>query len=606
MQKIELLSPAKDLECGITAINCGADAVYIGAPQFGAREAAGNSLEDISELIKYAHKYWAKIYVTVNTLLHDEEIPSALHMISQLYDAGVDGIVIQDVGLLECDLPPVPLIASTQMHNDTPEKVAFLEQLGISRVILPRELDLDQIKKIRASSNVELEFFVHGALCVCYSGQCYLSYALGGRSGNRGQCAQPCRKLYSLTDDDGHVLAENKHLLSLKDLNLSDYLRDLVEAGICSFKIEGRLKDKAYVSNVVSFYRQKLDEVLADLGMEKNSSGSSKIDFEPNVNKTFNRGYTTHFLNGRNKLMGAVDTPKMMGELVGKVISVSNRHVLLDSKIELHNGDGVCYFDQRGELQGTVVNNVNEMAVILDKPAGLVKGAMVYRNSDHEFLTRLAKAKIERMIDVKLTLSETPEGFKATALDEDEVTADYLLVCDKIPAEKPEVALENIKKQLSKSGGTDFLCSEVSIETSKAYFLPISVLNEMRRGVLEKLAEARIENRPVQKSNPINNDVPYPENELMFTGNVINFKADEFYRRHGVTSIEPGAETGLTLYGRRVMATRYCLKHQLGICPKLSGDAQLSEPLCLTDAEGHKLQLLFDCDECRMEIKLIG
>jgi collagenase-like PrtC family protease len=316
MEPIELLAPAKDLDTGLAAINCGADAVYIGAAQFGAREAAANSLEDLEALVAHAHKYWARVYVTVNTLLRNDELPEAVRLIHRLHAAGVDALIIQDAGLLECDLPPLPLIASTQMHNHTPERVAFLEKVGFQRVILARELSLEQIRAIRAQTTLELECFVHGALCVSYSGQCYLSYAIGGRSGNRGQCAQPCRRRYSLVDSRGQTLASDRYLLSLRDLNLSADLKDLLEAGVSSFKIEGRLKDIHYVMNVVSYYRQQLDAILAGKGLQKSSSGRSQVGFTPDLAKTFNRGFTTYFLKGRDAAMHDHAAPKFTGAAV--------------------------------------------------------------------------------------------------------------------------------------------------------------------------------------------------------------------------------------------------------------------------------------------------
>lgn len=604
MKNIELLAPAKDFTCGAAAIDCGADAVYIGAPRFGAREAAGNSLHDIAELVKHAHKYWARVYVTLNTLLRDEELPQALELVSQLYDAGIDGLIIQDTALLECDLPPVPLIASTQMHNDSPEKVAFLESVGISRVILARELDLEQIREIRERSSVELEFFVHGALCVSYSGQCYLSCALGGRSGNRGQCAQPCRKPYSLVDADGKVLVKDKHLLSLHDLNLSDYLRDLIEVGICSFKIEGRLKDRAYVTNVVSYYRQKLDEVLSEFGLDKSSSGHSRVDFTPDPAKTFNRGYTAYFLDGVNGKVGAIDTPKMVGERVGKVAMVDRRGVTIDTSLALHPGDGICFFDRRGELRGTVINSAQGCMIKPDKPEGIEKGTVIYRNHDHEFLSRLEKAGIERRIEVTLALTETCDGLLLTARDEDSNQAEYNMHCEKVAAEKPEAALANIRKQLARCGGTEFTCAGVEIDLPTPYFLPISVLNDMRRGVLERLTRVRVENRPVARGGAVRNDIPYPQAELTYEGNVLNSHAEDFYRRHGVKSIEPAAEWGMDMRGRRVMTTRYCVKNQLDMCPSNGKTQRLREPLYLVDAEGNRLELRFDCARCRMEIFL--
>jgi putative protease len=330
MKKLELLAPAKDMECGIAAITCGADAVYIGAERFSARDKAYNSLGDIETLVKYAHKYWARIYVALNTLLKDEELPEAVELIERLYAIGVDALIIQDYGLLEEKLPPIPLFASTQLNNRTPEKIMFLEKAGFQRVILARELDLEQIRNIRAKTTVDLECFVHGALCVAYSGQCYLSYALGGRSGNRGNCAQPCRKKYSLYDEAGNLLAKDQYLLSLKDLNLSAHLKELAEAGITSFKIEGRLKDVSYIKNIVSFYRQELDKIIDNKKYSTAASGSSKVTFIPDPAKTFNRGFTEYFLQGRNKDLKSLNTPKSIGEYLGKVAAVEGRRFKLD------------------------------------------------------------------------------------------------------------------------------------------------------------------------------------------------------------------------------------------------------------------------------------
>ena len=604
MNKIELLAPAKNLECGIAAINCGADAVYIGAPQFGAREAAGNSLKDIIELSNYAHKYWARVYATVNTLLYDSEIPQVLAMISELYQAGVDGLIIQDTALLECDLPPIPLIASTQMHNNTPEKVAFMGKVGIKRAILARELDLDQIRAIRKATDIELEFFVHGALCVCYSGQCYLSYALGGRSGNRGQCAQPCRKAYSLRNSTGRVLVRNKHLLSLRDLNLSEYLRDLIKAGICSFKIEGRLKDKAYVSNVVSYYRQKLDSILCEVGMRKSSSGISTIDFQPDVNKTFNRGYTSYFINGRKEKIGSIDTPKMVGERIGSIISAGKLGLKIDCTADLRAGDGICFFGKSGELCGTLVNGVKGGLVLADRVGGIPQGTVVYRNSDSEFLSRLNRARAERSIAIEMTLQNTADGLSLSIVDEDGNCASVSMCCDKIPAQKPEQALTNIEKQLLKVGGTEFVCSRISLKLMQTYFLPISALNSLRRSALDELRVVRNTNRPVEKAEVVNNNVLYPQSELTFEGNVLNRYAQRFYVRHGVKSIEPAAESGLDMHGRKVMTTRYCIRHQLGICPKFGKDPRAQEKLYLVDMEGNELELRFDCARCEMQVFL--
>ena len=604
MKRIELLAPAKDGACGRAAMTCGADAVYIGAARFGAREAAGNQIEEIAGLVEYAHKYWASVYVTLNTVLRDEEFPEALRLIRQLYEIGVDGLIIQDVGLLECDLPPLPLIASTQMHNVTPAKVAFLEHAGFQRVILARELSLEQIRAIRAETTIELECFVHGALCVGYSGQCYLSYALGGRSGNRGQCAQPCRRRYALKDRDGNVISDRRYLLSLKDLDRSDYLRELLEAGITAFKIEGRLKDQAYVMNVVSYYRRKLDAVLPAMGLSKSSSGDSSLDFTPNPLKTFNRGYTAYFLTGRGRDLAALDTPKSVGEPLGAIRSVSQNAFTLAAPCQLHSGDGVCFFDRDQVLQGTVVNQVDGQTVSPNDMAALEPGTRIYRNYDHAFQAQLHKSRAKRTIAVTFALKETPDGFMLSVSDEDGNAAAQTLNCEKILARNPDTVLASVHKQLAKCGETEFTCKAVQVDWAAPYFLPVAVLNELRRNVLDTLAAARLRQRPVFTEMLRKNAAPYPEQRLSYRGNVLNAYAAAFYRRHGITEIQPAAESGLDLRGQNVMTTKYCLKYQLGFCHKEDGAKTLREPLALVDEDGRSYPLRFDCAACEMEVFL--
>ncbi len=594
---IELLAPAKDAACGIAAIDAGADAVYIGAAHFGAREAAGNTLDDIAALVAHAHRYWARVYVTLNTLLTDDELPLAVQMAHQVYDLGVDGLIIQDVGLLECDLPPLPLIASTQMHNHTPERVAFLEAVGFQRAILARELSLTEIQAIRADTTLELECFVHGALCVGYSGQCYLSYAQGGRSGNRGQCAQPCRKAYRLYDASGQQLSPEKHLLSLRDLNLSHDLGALLDAGVTSFKIEGRLKDQAYVTNVVRHYRTALDTELAARGLRRSASGTSRADFTPDVGKTFNRGYTSYFLHGRDAAVGAPDTPKMVGEPVGTVATVGRYRVSVDGGVPLHNGDGLCFFTPACTLAGTVVNGVNGNIVTVSSTEGLAAGTALFRNHDHAFLTALAKAEITRAIAVDFTLRPTPDGVALHVRDADGVDAVATTACDDTPAQKPEAALATIHAQLGKCGGTEFACASVTVETG-ARFFPVAILNALRRDALVALRAARTVARPVAVGGVKRNDAPFPATKLAFTGNVLNRQAAAFYQRHGVTTIEPAAESGLDMHGRTVMTTRHCIRRALGLCHRPA------EPLLLVDEEGRRLGLRFACMRCEMEVVL--
>jgi putative protease len=602
---IELLAPAGDRERGRAAILCGADAVYIGAERFGAREAAGNSLEDIAWLTAEAHQYWARVYVTLNTLLFDHELAAAERLAWQLHEIGVDGLIIQDAGLLECDLPPLPLIASTQMHNSTPGKVAFLEQVGFQRAILARELTLDEIRAIRhAVSRIELECFIHGALCVSYSGQCALSYATGGRSGNRGQCAQPCRKRYTLEDAGGRPLAERSHLLSLRDLNLSEHLPELLDAGVTSFKIEGRLKDLAYVANTVAHCRARLDAVLARKGLRRSSSGTSCPGFTPDPDKTFNRGYTTYFLHGRSDGLAFPPTPKMVGEEVGRVTQADARGITLATRLALHRGDGVCFFDARGELRGTLVNAVRGVTIAVQKPQGIRPGMTLYRNHDHVFLSQIAQARTERRIPVAFTLRSAPGGISLVARDADGVTAEFRLARRLEPAKNFAQALDTIRRQLGKTGNSIYACTEVGVEVSPTPFLAVSALNALRREALDALTAARAERRPRATGGAIRSATPYPEHELTSRENVLNKKAEAFYRRHGVTRIEPAAESGLDMHGRTVMITRYCLKHQLGLCPACGSREAPEEPLFLTDDEGNRLRLHFDCARCEMDLIL--
>jgi 23S rRNA 5-hydroxycytidine C2501 synthase len=598
---LELLSPAKDLETGLAAINCGADAVYIGASRFGAREAAGNSLADVESLIRYAHKYWARVYVVVNTLLYDSEIPEALKLIRQIYQSGADALIIQDVGLLECELPPLPLFASTQMHNNTPARVAFLEKVGFQRVILARELSLPQIRAIRQKTSIALEAFIHGALCVSYSGQCNLSYAMGGRSGNRGQCAQPCRQAYSLVDGNNRALVQNRHLLSIRDLNLTGHLRELVEAGVTSFKIEGRLKDKNYVMNVVSHYRRTLD-ALGEPTRSSSSSGQVKLDFEPNPAKTFNRGYSDYFITGQRVKIGTPESPKMVGEPIGQVQAVTRTTFRLDHAADLHNGDGLSFFNPKKELTGTLVNGMAGEWITPAAMEGIRPGLALYRNHDKAFMDRLDKSKTIRKIGVEMKLSGTPTGYRLEIRDEDGVKGFFEQDCTPQAAEKPEMALETIKKQLGKLGETEFACGKIQVMLQPIPFLPASEWNELRREAVENLQAARALQRPKAEGGILPNATPYPETELSYLGNVLNEKAMIFYRRHGVMKIEPAAESGLDMHGRKVMTTKYCLKYQLEACPCEGKKGTLQEPLTLVDEEGHRLRLKFDCKECVMEV----
>ncbi len=600
-ERIELLAPAKDGPTARAAILCGADAVYIGAERFSAREAAGNTLSTIQQVTDFAHQYYARVYVALNTLLRDDELSPAERMIHQLYDAGVDGLIIQDVGLLELDLPPLPLIASTQMHNATAERVKFWEEAGFSRVILARELTLEQIRHIRRQTHIELECFIHGALCVGASGQCYMSYALGGRSGNRGQCAQPCRRRYSLRDHHGRTIVRDRHLLSLKDLNLSEHLEELIDAGITSFKIEGRLKDLPYVANTVGFYRQKLDSVLSKKDLRRASSGSVRLNFQPNLEKTFNRGFTEYGLTGPAASIASMDTPKSIGEYVGTVTHVGADCFSLDKAHDVHNADGICFFDRQQNLDGTVVNRVDGQEVYPQKLHGIYKGQKIYRNFDYVFSRRLTGRAAERKIGLSMLLQEMPSGLVLAGTDEDGNRVTVEIAGPKQPAQKKEAARQTIHTQLTKLGNTIFECSDLQVQTNDVYFLPVSQLNAAKRELVQRLLQVREVNRPHPTGGARRNDVSFPERHLGYMGNVLNAKAKAFYQRHGVETISPAAESGLDLTGQLIMTTKYCMRRELGLCSG-PGSGSSAEPMILEDEDGREYEVHFRCGRCGMEV----
>jgi collagenase-like PrtC family protease len=596
---LELLSPARDLECGLAAINHGADAVYIGGPKFGARADAGNSLKDIRDLIAYAHRYWARVYIALNTILYDSELEEARSMIHQLYDAGADALIIQDMGLLELDLPPIPLFASTQTHNYDLAKIQFLERVGIQRVILARELSLKQVSEIRTGTSLDLEFFVHGALCVSFSGQCYFSQAAMGRSANRGECSQMCRLPYTLTDSRGNVLANNQHVLSLKDLNLSEYLSNLIDAGVTSFKIEGRLKEASYVKNITAFYRAKLDALIEEReGFQLSSSGKTRFFFTPDPERTFHRGTTDYFIRRRTHDIVSVHTPKSVGKLLGTVQSVGKEFFSIRSSDELHNGDGICFFGDDDALKGININWVEGINIYPNSMEGIKPGVVVYRNYDHEFAKLLKSESARRIIGVDFTFDENPEGFELQVVDEDGNETKSRLAHVKEIAQKPEAATDTIKTQLSKLGDTIFHANSVTLNPRQAFFLPTRVLNQLRRDCVAALEAERSRNIPRHAKTIVPNDFPYPAKHLDYSANVVNVKAAVFYRRHGVQDIEKGLELQTDASGKILMTTRHCLKYQFDLC---RGDKGSAEELFLSDGQkSYKLE--FDCDQCVMKI----
>ena len=597
---IELLSPAKNLECGLAAINHGADAVYIGASKFGARAAAGNSLDDIETLVQYAHKYRSKVFVALNTVLTDEQLPDAEKLIWDVYNAGADALIIQDMGILQMNLPPLALHASTQTDNRTVEKVKFLQDVGFSRVVLARELSLKQITEISSQTNVELEAFVHGALCVSYSGQCYMSQANCERSANRGQCAQYCRLPYHLLDADDTMLMKNKHFLSLKDLDLSDSLAELMEAGVTSFKIEGRLKDADYVKNITAYYRKKLDAVLeGNTRFQKASAGRTTFFFEPNPEKSFRRGATDFFLHDRKADIAQLDTPKSMGEAIGKVKEIGDYYFTMSSAEKLNNGDGLCFINPHGDLTGFRVNKVDGRRVYPADMPRLNEGIWLYRNQDQAFDKILKGKTAERKVGLEIVFREIATGFYIQLTDEDGTSILFRTLCDKQPAQKPEAVNDNIKNQLSKLGNTIYEAIDISIQLDAPWFFQASQLSEWRRLAIDQLDEARkiaYVRQPKRESTP----ATYPTSTLTYLGNVTNEKAEAFYHEHGVEEINPGfevkAEEGVPL-----MFCKHCIKFNLGWCPKEGYKATFKEPLFLKN-NNQLYQLTFDCKICEMRI----
>ena len=602
MRTIELLSPAKNLDCGLAAVNHGADAVYIGAPMFSARAAAGNSLADIEQLISYAHRYRSKVLVALNTVLTDSQLTEAQKLITQIYETGADALIVQDLGILQLDLPPIELHASTQTDNRTVEKVKFLQDAGFSRVVLARELTLNQIRQISSQTDVELECFVHGALCVSYSGQCYISQAMTGRSANRGECAQYCRLPYQLTDSNGQVLVKNKHLLSLKDLDLSDHLEELTDAGVTSFKIEGRLKDADYVKNITAYYRKKLDAILEKRSdIKKSSQGTITFFFEPNPDKSFRRSATDYFLNGRHRDISQPETPKSVGEEIGIITYVSAQYIEIKTEKDIHNGDGLCFFAKDGTLSGFRVNRVEGKKIFPAEMPVTERNILLYRNQDHEFDKILAGKTSERKIGVDIRFSENSDGFSIQITDEEGISDGCEFESEKQPANNAERALQAVESQLTKLGNTIYTARNVDISVSAPRFLPASALNEWRRKTIELLDEKRLKAYITRKRKPANTEAVFPEKKLTYLGNVTNERAREFYLQHGVEEIMPGFEV-IAEPDVPLMFCKHCIKYSLGWCPKEGYRATFREPLYIT-YKNQQFQLEFDCRKCEMMVK---
>ncbi len=601
--ELELLAPAKDLECGKAAINCGADAIYIGSQEFGARSAAGNSLEDIKELTEYAHIYRAKVFVTVNTILYDNDLERAEALIHELYNIGVDAIIIQDMALLEMNLPPIAIHASTQTHNIDINKIKFFEQKGLQRAVLARELSIENIKEVSANSNIELEYFIHGALCVSYSGQCYMSHYIGKRSANRGECGQPCRLRYSMTDSNNETIIPESHLLSLKDLNNTKNIEQLALAGIKSFKIEGRLKDISYVKNVTSWYRKQLDLVISKhSGFIKASSGISTVDFDPDPEKSFNRGFTDYFANRRTKHIVSPKTPKSKGEYIGKVTSIKRDHFTIDTDKSLANGDGLCFFNKKGELEGVKVNRSNKDKIYPNRQPQIKVGTELYRNFNHEFDKTLKSADTIRKINIKFAISVSQNSITATVADEDNTLISHSKEISYNAVNNPERLKTQLETQFAKTGGTPYNVSDIIVEEPINTFVTSSVMNQLRREVLNSLTIRRIKNNHPEdyKLSALTPD--HPEKMLKFNGNVTNSMAEQFYNNHNTAVAERGFELLKKSENRVVMTTKHCLKFMANICPKYQKPERVyKEPLYINSSKD-SFRLQFNCKECNMQI----
>ena len=594
-RKLELLAPAKNLECGIAAVDHGADAVYIGAHSHGARVSAGNSIDDIRTLCNYAHQFGVKVYVTVNTIVYDNELADTEQMIHELYQAGADAILVQDMGILRMNLPPIALHASTQTDNRTAEKVRFLQDVGFERVVLARELSVDEIADIhRQVPDMPLEVFVHGALCVSYSGLCYASQHCFGRSANRGACAQFCRMKFDLVDADGRELEHQRHLLSLKDMNLSNHLEELIEAGATSFKIEGRLKDASYVKNVTATYSQQLNDIIRRHPDTycRASRGHVTYSFTPDLRKTFNRGYTTYFLHGRQPDIFSPDTPKAMGEYVGKVKELRRNSFNVSTTASFANGDGLCFIDDQHELVGFRVNRAEGNRLFPHQmPAGLRPGIALYRNNDQEFERRLSRASAERKIPLTMYLEATASGFRLSANGQS-ATID----CEHQQAEKPQH--DNIVRQLSKLGGTPYECSGVELPEDFNYFIPSSRLSDLRRSLMTSLG--LVTDEPGARCLRATSSLPSsygPRYDAPYLYNIANRLACQFYGVAQPSAYELRGGEG------PIMQCRHCLRYALGYCVKHGGRRpQWREPLSLRLADGRCFRLEFDCKRCQMNV----
>ena len=594
MRYIELLSPAKDYDTARAAVDHGADAIYMGAARFGARRAAANSLEDVARTVEYAHQYGVRVHSTLNTVLYDEELADAEQMARELIATGIDALIVQDMALREMNLP-VELHASTQVGTTTPEDALFLEKCGFSRVILERALTLEDIRRIREATTVELECFVHGAICVGYSGRCFLSRSTSQRSGNRGECSQPCRLPYDLKDERGRTILAGKHLLSVRDLDLSGDLEALIDAGISSFKIEGRLKDVRYIKNVVSYYRRTIDDILARrTDIVRPSVGHSVTEFEPNPQKSFTRGASQYMLHGKRAGVASFDTPKAVGEYLGVVENISRKGFSLSPTRDLAAGDGICIITKEG-MAGTNINAVEGGTIIPNRMDGIAAGAKVYRNYDHRFSQLLDRSRTTRTIDASATLSLLAEGISLTVTDCEGISATITRKTELERASDSEKMAQTVRRAVTKSGGTIFSIGEVSISGSD-YFAPASLIADVRREALDTLREKRLQRALPHLILADDGLARYPRPKVSRYENVTNSLAKQFYQKHGAEEIEPALESMPTT-NERVMISSYCIRREIGQCLKqkttLRGDLYIEHGTA-------RYRLDFDCKHCLM------
>lgn len=604
MRTIELLCPAKNADIGIEAIRHGADAVYIGGPSFGARAAAGNSIEDIQRLCDYAHIFGARVYVTLNVILYDNELAEVENMVHSLYAAGVDALITQDLALLKMDLPPIALHASTQMDTVSPDKAKFLEQCGYSQIVVGRELSIDQLRNISESVTVPIEAFVHGALCVSYSGRCYVSQHICGRSANRGACSQFCRLKFDLVDADGNVISTQHHL-SLRDMNRTNSIEQMLDAGVSSFKVEGRLKDVGYVRNISAHYREQIDRVISRRPeFQRASFGKSRYTFKPQVEKSFNRGFTEFFLQGRLPDIWSKRTPKAIGAPVGHVKRMGRRSFIVESSVEFANGDGLCFFDNEGKLQGFRVNRAEGCELFpLKMPEGLLPGMELFRNEDRAFEKTMEKSSSERVLSVRLSLRKQDngaEGFTLSAITESGASVSLSFATELQEARSPQ--RDNIIRQLSKLGGTPFVAEDAQVDFEGEYFIPASLLNEWRRTLVEHLIRACRTKHTRDLRRPISENISLKGVPLDYTSNVSNHLAEQFLKEHGAQSVEPAFEVK-PLPDATLMTCKHCIRYANGQCPReTKRPPTWKEPLALRMSDGRTFPLTFDCAKCEMSV----